>query len=260
MSRSDLRATRRCKAVLFDLDGVLTPTATLHARAWKATFDAFLASHGAQIGKSFEPFDLDLDYRAHVDGRRRGDGVRAFLASRGIEVPEGTSSDAPTVDSIHGIGLRKNERFREELESGGIEPYADAVALVRALSEAGTPCAVVSSSANAQAVLEGAGIADRFRDRVDGRTAQELGLKGKPAADMFLEAARRLQVAPADAAVIEDAIAGVQAGRHGGFGWVVGVARHGEDAALAAAGADPVVSSLDGLHELLIGPTQEPRT
>lgn len=252
MSRSDPREPQRCRAVLFDLDGVLTPTATLHARAWKATFDAFLEERAAQTGLHLAPFDAESDYREHVDGRRRADGVRAFLASRGLAVIEGESDDPPSVDSVHGIGARKNESFRVLLEGGGVEPYPDALALVNALSAAGIPCAVVSSSANAEAVLKAAGIADRFVERVDGRTAAELGLKGKPAPDTFLEAARRLSVAPAQTAVIEDALAGIEAGRAGGFAWVVGVARHGEHAQLRAAGAAPVVASLEGLESILI--------
>ena len=247
----------RCRAVLFDLDGVLTPTATVHARAWKATFDAFMRTRAAQTGEPWKPFDPDSDYRAYVDGRQRADGVRAFLASRGISVDEGAPSDPPSADTIHGIGARKNHDFQRALHDGGIAPYPDALALLDALRAKQVACAVVSSSANAEAVLDAAGIAQSFSERVDGRTAAELGLPGKPAPDAFLEAARRLGVEPSAAAVIEDAIAGVQAGRAGHFGWVIGVARHGEDAELKAAGADHVVQNLDVVLPLLMPNSEE---
>lgn len=244
--------SQSCRAVLFDLDGVLTPTAQLHARAWKATFDAFMKRRATETGEPFTPFDVEADYRAHVDGKRRADGVRAFLGSRAIRVEEGHPDDPPSADTIHGIGAHKNESFRRELEDGGIGPYHDAMTLLGELRAAKIPCAVVSSSANAEAVLNAAGIAQLFEERVDGRTATELSLQGKPAPDTFLEAARRLGVAPADAAVIEDATAGVQAGRAGHFGLVIGLARHGEHAELHAAGADRVLSNLDEAHELLL--------
>ena len=230
-------------ALLFDLDGVLTQTAKVHAAAWKELFDAVLAEHG-----DTNPFSA-ADYAAHVDGRLREDGVRTFLQSRGIAVPEGTPDDPPDADTVHGFGSRKNVRLLDLLERDGVERYEGSVRFLEAVRAAGHPTAVVSASRNCRQVLEAAGIVDLFDVRVDGEVAAERGLAGKPAPDTFLAAAEQLGVGPPQAAVIEDAAAGVEAGRAGGFGWVVGVARNGPEqrAALLAAGADEVVADLSEL-------------
>jgi len=230
-------------ALLFDLDGVLTQTAKVHEAAWKHVFDAVLREHG-----DGRPFSHE-DYTAHVDGRLRQDGVRAFLTSRGITVPEGAPGDPPTADTVHGVGNRKNVQLLELLERDGVERYDGSVRYLEAVRRAGHPTAVVSASRNCRQVLEAAGIAHLFDARVDGVVADERGLPGKPAPDTYLAAAADLGVDPADAAVFEDAVAGVQAGRAGGFGWVVGINRstdaHGD--ALAARGADVVVRDLGEL-------------
>ena len=206
-------------AVLFDLDGVLTTTRVVHAAAWKRTFDEFLADWDARHETSSEPFDDHADYAAHVDGKARQDGVRDFLVSRGIELPDGEPDDPPERETVWGLGNRKQLLVEEELERAGVEVFPGSVAWVRELREAGLMTAVVSSSRNCEVVLDYAGIANLFDTRVDGETALELDLPGKPAPDMFLEAAQRLSVAPARAMVVEDALAGVEAGRAGASGW-----------------------------------------
>jgi beta-phosphoglucomutase family hydrolase len=231
------------RACLFDLDGVLTPTAVVHAAAWKQMFDAYLRERAAGSGEPFEPFDTHADYEQFVDGKPRYDGVRSFLASRGIELPEGTPADPPTVDTVCGLGNRKDELVGELLRRG-IEPYPGSVRYVRAVRDAGLHRAVVSASAHCREVLEAAGIADLLEVRIDGIVAAERRLKGKPAPDTFLAAAEELHVPPAEAAVFEDALAGVQAGRAGGFGFVVGVDRVGQAEALREHGADVVVTDL----------------
>lgn len=231
-------------ALLFDLDGVLTQTAKVHAAAWKELFDDVLAAHGDP-----EPFS-PADYAAHVDGRLRQDGVRSFLVSRGITLPEGTPADPPDANTVHGLGNRKNVRLLELLERDGVERYEGSVRFLQATRSAGHPTAVVSASRNCRQVLEAAGMVDLFDVRVDGEVAAERGLRGKPAADTFLAAAEALGVEPSQAAVFEDAVAGIEAGRAGGFGWVVGVDRIGSAhaEALRRRGADVVV---DDLSELL---------
>jgi beta-phosphoglucomutase family hydrolase len=231
-------------AVLFDLDGVLTRTARVHAAAWKELFDAFLRRRSAETGEPFVPFDIEADYRRHVDGKPRLQGVEAFLASRGIELPEGTPDDAPDALTVHALGRLKDEHFLRRLVRDGVEVYEDSVALVRSLRVQEIKTAVVSSSEHAAAVLEAAGIAQLFDARVDGMDLARLALAGKPAPDTFLEGAQRLGASPARAAVVEDAVAGVQAGRAGGFGSVIGVDRGGQSLGLRAAGADVVVTSL----------------
>jgi len=233
----------RFDAVLFDLDGVLTDTASLHARCWKRVFDEVLDHWAKQRGERFQPFDIDGDYLRYVDGKPRVDGARDFLAARGIELREG--SGAGSLDSIARIAERKDELFEEVLESEGVEAYEGSVQWLRQLRSAGLRTAVVSASHHCAAVLRAAGIAELFDARVDGDVAERLQLPGKPAPEPFLEAARALGVAVARAVVVEDAIAGVRAGRSGGFGLVVGVARHGSRAALSQAGADLVVRDLD---------------
>lgn len=233
-------------AVLFDLDGVITESATLHRACWKQMFDEYLRRRAGERSEPFEPF-TDEDYKQFVDGKLRYDGVRSFLESRGIALPEGGPGDPASAETVCGLGNRKNALIVAMLEERGIDTYPDAVALLEWLRARGTPMAVVSASKNCAAMLEAAGLADLFETRVDGRVAAELGLPGKPAPDTFLEGARRLGVAPARAVVVEDAISGVQAGRAGGFGLVVGVDRTGDPEALAANGADLVVAALTAL-------------
>ncbi|MBO0692297.1 MAG: beta-phosphoglucomutase family hydrolase [Acidimicrobiaceae bacterium] len=240
-------------AALFDLDGVLTTTRAVHAAAWKQTFDEFLLTWDKQRGSTSAPFDDHADYAAYVDGKPRQDGVRDFLASRGIELREGRPDSSPEEESVWGLGNRKQRRVEAELKRVGVEVFPGSIAWVRELREAGLSTAVVSSSRNCADVLAYAGITNLFDTVVDGDTALELRLPGKPAPDTFLEAARRLGVSPQRAIVAEDALAGVEAGRAGGFGLVVGVDRDGHAAGLAAAGANLVV---DDLSELLAAPTQ----
>jgi len=240
-------AWERYDAVLFDLDGVLTDTAGVHADCWKRTFDEFLRRRADRTGDPFQPFDIEGDYRLYVDGKRRYDGVRSFLHSRGIDLPEGSPDDPPDAETVCGVGNRKNALVSQALEEGGVEVYQGSVDLVRALRDAGVKTGVVSSSANCAAVLRAAGIADLFEVRVDGKVAAELELPGKPAPDTFLEAARALGVDAKRTVVVEDAISGVQAGRGGGFGLVIGIARHEEPGVLREQGADVVVSDLGEL-------------
>ena len=237
-------------AVLFDLDGVLTSTATQHFAAWKETFDDLLRGRAQEQGTAFVPFEQE-DYLRSVDGMPRFDGVRNLLAARGVQLAEGDLDDPPDAVTVHGLGNRKNELVNAIIATEGVEVYDGSVALVRQLRAAGVDTAVVSSSRNCLAVLTAAGIVDLFDARVDGEVAAELGLPGKPAPDTYLEAARRLRVEPGEAVVVEDALSGVEAGRAGGFGLVVGVDRAGQAEALRAAGADLVVTDL---AELLPAP------
>ncbi|MDP1846542.1 MAG: beta-phosphoglucomutase family hydrolase [Solirubrobacteraceae bacterium] len=239
-----LRLPNGIAACLFDLDGVITRTAEVHAAAWKQTFDSFLARHCADGATAARPFDVDGDYVAHVDGRPRADGVRTFLASRGIALPEGTASDPPSADTVHEVGRRKNELVQELIARDGVAAYEGSVRFLAATRAAGLACALVTSSENGSAVLNAAALEHAFEVTVDGAVANELGLAGKPAPDVFLEATRRLEVAPARAAVFEDALAGIAAGSAGGFGLVVGVDRIGQPDELRAAGADIVVEDL----------------
>jgi alpha,alpha-trehalose phosphorylase len=241
-------------AVLFDLDGVLTTTRALHAAAWKHTFDEFLNDRDARYGTVSAPFDERTDYATYVDGKPRQEGVRAFLAARGIELPEGQPDSPPEEDSLWGVGNRKQLRFAEELEETGVEAFPGSIAWVRELRGAGLKTAVVSSSRNCASILAHAGITDLFDERVDGNTTLELHLAGKPAPDTFLEGARRLGVSPGRAVVVEDALAGVESGRAGEFGLVIGVDRDGHAADLTAHGADIVVADLG---ELLAAPSDE---
>ena len=226
-----------CDAVVFDMDGVLTDTARLHARAWKQTFDAYLESRAGAGGAAPESFDIEGDYREHVDGRPRYEGVHCFLESRGIELERGDPSDDPDRETVCGLGNRKNQRFLALLRERGAERFDDAVALVRRLRDAGIQTAVISASRNARQVLERVDLAGLFAVRVDGVASAGAELEGRPAPDVFLEAARRLGAPPERCAVIDDAVAGVEAGRRGGFGWVIGVARDGEVERLRGAGA-----------------------
>lgn len=235
----------RFDAVLFDLDGVLTSTASLHTACWKRVFDEFLARSAERTGTAQAPFDAVDDYLRFVDGKPRAAGVRDFLASREIVLPEREHDAAPGDDSVQAVANSKQALVARELEQGNVEAFPGSVAWVKKLRDEGVRTAVVSSSENAPAVLEAAGIADLFDTVVDGKVAREQGLAGKPAPDSFLEAARRLQVDPARAVVVEDARAGVAAGRAGGFGLVVGVARGTDPEDLREHGADIVVEDLE---------------
>ena len=238
------------RACLFDLDGVLTQTAKVHAQAWKQMFDAFLAERAKERGEEPVPFDAHDDYDAYVDGKPRYDGVRDFLASRGIELPEGGDDDPPGANTVRGLGNSKNELVLAIMERDGVEPYEGSVRYLKAARDAGLRRAVVSSSANCRDVLIAAGIEDLLEVRVDGISAAEEKLAGKPAPDTYLAAARKLGVEAGEAAVFEDALAGVESGRAGGFGCVVGVNRVGQADALREHGATVVV---DDLADLLAG-------
>ena len=238
-------------ACLFDLDGVLTQTAKVHAAAWKTTFDEYLAQRAREHGEQFVPFDPVGDYDEYVDGKPRYDGVRSFLSSRSIELPQGSPDDSAGDATIDGLGNRKNETVLRMIHEQGVEPYEGSVRYVQAVRSAGLRRAVVSSSTNCHDVLVAAGILDLFEEIIDGRVAEREHLRGKPAPDTFLAGARALGVQPAQAAVFEDALAGVQAGRAGSFGYVVGVDRVGQAAELKAHGAYVVVRDL---AELLPAP------
>ena len=234
-------------ACLFDLDGVLTQTAKIHAQAWKQMFDEFLRKRAAAAGQPFHEFDLVADYDQYVDGKPRLDGVRSFLQSRGVELPLGSPEDPPEADTLYGLGTRKNDIVLRLIHEQGVEPYEGSVAFVRRAIEQGLRRAVVSSSTNCKDVLEAAGIEDLFELRIDGHVAEQQHLAGKPAPDTYLAGARALGVEPRQAAVFEDALAGVESGRAGKFGWVVGVDRVGQADALRRHGADVVVRDLSEL-------------
>jgi beta-phosphoglucomutase family hydrolase len=233
-------------ACLFDLDGVLTQTAKVHAAAWKEMFDEYLRNRADKSGEPFQEFDIERDYEEYVDGKPRYDGVRSFLESRSIKLPEGSPSDPPDAETVCGLGNRKNELVVKLIRDEGVDAYEGSVRYVKAARDAGLRRAVVSSSANTRDVLIAAGIEDLFEARIDGKVADEQHLKGKPAPDTFLAGARALGVPPARAAVFEDAVAGVQAGHDGEFGHVIGVDRvgHGHADALRDHGADVVVTDL----------------
>lgn len=235
-------------ACLFDLDGVLTDTASVHRGAWKQMFDGFLRRRSEETGEPFAEFTA-VDYERYVDGRPRLDGTRGFLRSRGIDLPEGSPADPPGSPTVRGLSDQKNALVQRLLRDDGVKVFDGSVRFVRAVRDRGLRTAVVSSSANTAEVLEAAGIADLFEARIDGLVAAERGLAGKPAPDTFLAGAEALGVPPAAAAVFEDALAGVAAGRAGHFGFVVGVDRVGQREALLEHGADVVVDDLAELDD-----------
>jgi len=238
------------RGCLFDLDGVLTQTAAQHAAAWKRTFDGFLAERAEATGEPFVPFDIGTDYTKYVDGKPRLDGTRSFLASRGIDLPEGSAADPPDgPPTVYGLSSRKNALVLELIRTDGVDVYEGSVRYLHAVRAAGLRTAVVSSSANAAQVLDVSGLAGLIDVRVDALVARERGLAGKPAPDTFLAGARLLDLAPAECAVYEDALAGVAAGHAGAFGIVIGVDRVGQAAELRAHGADVVVTDLAELLE-----------
>ncbi|MBS4728927.1 beta-phosphoglucomutase family hydrolase [Mycobacterium sp. SM1] len=237
------------RACLFDLDGVLTDTASVHARAWKATFDEYLSRRAERTGEKFVPFDVDTDYLRYVDGKKREDGVRSFLDSRGIRLPDGGPDDPPDAETVYALGRRKNDMFQKTLHEDGVAVFEGSRRYLQAVTDAGLGVAVVSASANTREVLQASGL-DRFvHQRVDGVTLREEHLAGKPAPDSFLRAAQLLDVTPDAAAVFEDAVSGVAAGRAGNFGFVVGVDRVGHAEELRRNGADVVVTDLAELLE-----------
>ncbi|MFE3247530.1 HAD family hydrolase [Streptomyces sp. NPDC059209] len=234
------------QACLFDLDGVITKTAVVHAAAWKETFDEFLRERG---DGEFRPFDAVADYNRYVDGLPRADGVRTFLASRGIELPEGTPDDPPDRATVQGLGNRKNERLLKRIKAGGVDAYGGSLRYIKAVRAGGLRTAVVSSSTNCRDILRAIDAEDLFDTRVDGVVAAERGLPGKPDPAPFLAAAGDLGVEASAAAVFEDALAGMEAGRSGHFGYVVGVDRVGQADALRSHGADTVVTDLADLAD-----------
>jgi beta-phosphoglucomutase family hydrolase len=237
----------RFDAVLFDLDGVLTSTAAIHADAWKRMFDDYLRGQSPAGDPRFRPFDIDTDYKRYVDGKPRYEGVRSFLESRGIHLPQGDPGEAPGDGSICGLGNRKDAMVKQAIEDGLVQPFEGSVRWVRQLRDQGFRTAVVSSSRNCGPVLRAARIDHLFEVRVDGETLIELGLPGKPAPDSFLKAAELLGATPRRSVVVEDAISGVEAGRAGGFGLVIGVDREGHADALLRHGAEVIVNDLGEL-------------
>jgi beta-phosphoglucomutase family hydrolase len=239
-----LRLPDGIEACLFDLDGVLTQTAKIHAQAWKQMFDDFLREWAERTDAPFEPFDRPTDYDEYVDGKPRLEGVRSFLESRGIDLPMGSPTDPPELETVHALGTRKNDLVLELIRQQGVEPYEGSVRFAEIARDRGLRRAVVSSSTNCKEVLVAAGIDHLFEAVVDGVVAEREKLAGKPAPDTFLAGANLLEVEPAGAVVLEDALAGVEAGRAGSFGWVVGVDRTGQAEALRRRGADVVVQDL----------------
>jgi beta-phosphoglucomutase family hydrolase len=249
MPQPSRRVIRRDRydAVLLDLDGVITDTASVHAACWKQMFDEYLQKRATQSDETFRPFDLTTDYLLYVDGKPRFDGVRAFLTSRGIQLPEGTPDDPPQLETVGGLGNRKNDLVNKVIEDEGVEPYEGSVQLIHQLRDRGFKIAVVTSSQNCTAVLKAAKLDAFFDAQVDGHMILAQQLAGKPAPDTFLIAAKLLGVLPARTVVVEDAISGVQAGSHGHFGLVIGVARKGNAAELRHHGAHLVVNDLGEL-------------
>ena len=244
VSDAALGLPKRIDACLFDLDGVLTDTASVHRKAWKAMFDEYLKSRAERTGDRFVAFDTDSDYQNYVDGKKREDGVRSFLDSRDIKLPDGDPDDDPSAETVYGLGNRKNELFLHTLHEDGIEVFEGSRRYLDAVAAAGLGVAVVSSSANTREVLDVTGLAHYVQARVDGVTMRDESIAGKPAPDSFLRAAQLLDVPPDRAAVFEDAVAGVEAGHAGHFGTVIGVDRVNHAEALRRNGADTVVTDL----------------
>jgi beta-phosphoglucomutase family hydrolase len=232
------------RACLFDLDGVLTDTASVHKTAWKAMFDLYLRDRAQRTGDRFVPFDIDSDYLTYIDGKKREDGVRSFLEARGITLPDGDPDDDPSAETVQGLGNRKNELFHQTLRDDGVKVFEGSRRYLEAVAAAHLAVAVVSSSANTREVLEITGLDKFVQHRVDGVTMRDENIAGKPAPDSFLRAAELLGVEPAQATVFEDALAGVEAGHSGHFGCVVGVDRVGQAEELRRNGADIVVTDL----------------
>jgi len=232
------------RACLFDLDGVLTDTASVHKKAWKAMFDSYLRARADRTGEPFVEFDVAGDYLTYIDGKKREDGVRTFLAARGITLPEGDPDDDPSAETVNGLGNRKNELFHQTIREDGVKVFEGSRHYLEAVADARLAVAVVSSSANTREVLEVTGLDKFVQQRVDGVTMREEHIEGKPAPDSFLRAGELLGVKPAEAAVFEDALAGVEAGKRGNFGCVVGVDRVGQAEALRRNGASVVVTDL----------------
>ena len=244
---SALGLPEKVRACLFDLDGVLTDTASVHTKAWKAMFDAYLSERAKRTGENFVPFDAAADYRQYVDGKKREDGVRSFLSSRGIQLPDGGPDDPDDAETIYGLGNRKNDMFQQVLHADGVKVFDGSRRYLEAVSAAGLGIAVVSSSANTRDILEITGLDQFVQKRVDGITLRDEHIAGKPAPDSYLRGAQLLNVGPDTAAVFEDALSGVQAGRAGNFGYVVGVDRVGQAEDLRRNGADVVVTDLADL-------------
>jgi beta-phosphoglucomutase family hydrolase len=235
------------RACLFDLDGVLTDTASVHKKAWKAMFDSYLQDRSNRTGEPFVAFDIAVDYLSYIDGKKREDGVRSFLAARSITLPEGDPDDDPSAETVYGLGNRKNELFHQTIREQGVQVFEGSRRYLEAVAAAHLAVAVVSSSANTREVLEVTGLDKFVQQRVDGVTMREENIAGKPAPDSFLRAAELLNAKPAESAVFEDALAGVEAGRRGNFGCVIGVDRVGQAEALRRNGADVVVADLSEL-------------
>ncbi len=245
--RQSIPDVKKYKAMILDLDGVVTQTSRVHARAWKEMFDEYLEKRDKEEGESVQSYNPDVDYDKYISGKPRYEGVKSFLESRDIELPYGDPSDKPDQETICGLGNKKNRIFLNLLKKNGVDAYEGAVEHIKLWREKGLKIAVVSSSRNCAQVLEAAGITDLFDVRVDGVTAREEKLKGKPQPDLFLDAARKLGVEPEHAVVYEDAVAGVQAGHAGKFGLVIGIARTGNDDDLRENGADIVIHNFDEL-------------
>lgn len=242
-------------AVIFDLDGVITSTAQAHAKSWKQLFDAYLQERAEKLGETWRPFEIEADYLPYVDGKPRYDGVAAFLKSRNIELPRGTPQDSPNQETFCGLGNRKNEIFQKTIEQEGAQVYPSTLQWIEQLKAAGIKVAMATSSKNGPLILSKAGLSETFPVTVDGNDIERLGLKGKPDPDLFLEAARRLQVNPKHSAVVEDALSGVAAGKNGHFGVVIGVVRNNSAEELKNNGADLTAENLNKINLSLLEST-----
>jgi len=247
MTISDASPKYNFDAVIFDLDGVITKTASVHAESWKVMFNEYLRLREQRDDESFQEFSYDKDYLTYLDGKPRYQGVQSFLESRGIDIPFGEKEDAPDQETVCGLGNKKNVTFRDLLEKEGVEVYEPAVALLKNLKAQGIHVGVASSSKNCQYVLQSVGLNKFFETRVDGIISVELGLKGKPDGDIFITAAKNVGAVPQRSVVVEDAVSGVQAGRNGGFGLVIGVARENNEDDLKKNGADVVIKNFKGV-------------